>query len=76
MKLINFLFANVFMISGISAILFFTLTVISNIGRPNFCSCGDVYTWRDAAKVFVVLTIPFCLGYLARNPNDKTILDD
>ncbi len=76
MKLINFLFANVLMISGVFAILLFTLMVVSDIGKPSFYSCGDIYTWGDAAKVFVVLTVPFCLGYLARSPNDKTVFDD
>lgn len=58
---------------GLIFILTFPILAIFDIGQSRTC---ENWTWYAPATIFVFLAIPFILGYFARNPNDRTIIDD
>lgn len=67
--------SNISMIIGIFLVIFFTISAALDVGQPR-PSCEGIYGWDLPATIFVVISIPFALGYLARNPRNKTIFDD
>ncbi len=65
---------NGFLVSGILFIILITGLMVTYVGQAQ--SCDRVFTWHGVVMAFIVTTVPFLLGYFARDFGDPVIVWD